>query len=175
MEESAKLYCDKSWFQFDAHCKTFPQDMRNGKNWSAGMKRANRVERRQQLWMMTSRQLHSKPLFRGELEQHLAMNHARLITYEQVRSEIQAYIEASRSQFAHKTVVSKITSDPMEVDSFGKECKKRKGDGKNVKKEGQHQNQGPNPIKDAVCWHCSKKGHLSTLVESTESVQSFKK
>ena len=30
----------------------------------------------------------------SELEQHLAMNRARLITYEQVRSEIQAHIEA---------------------------------------------------------------------------------
>ena len=29
----------------------------------------------------------------SELEQHLAMNRARLITYAQVRSEIQAYIE----------------------------------------------------------------------------------
>ena len=37
-------------------------------------------------------------LVRGELEQHLAMNRARLITYEQVRSEIQAYIGARRSQ-----------------------------------------------------------------------------
>ena len=80
-----------------------------------------------------------------ELEQHLAMNRARLITYEQVRSEIQAYIGARRRQFALKTVVSKIMSDPMEVDSFGK---KGKGD--------------PNPNKDVVCWHCGKKGHLST-------------
>ena len=35
-------------------------------------------------------------LFPGELEQHLAMNRARLITFKQVRSEIQAYIEARR-------------------------------------------------------------------------------
>ena len=31
-----------------------------------------------------------------ELKQHLVMNRARLITYEQIRSEIQAYIEARR-------------------------------------------------------------------------------
>ena len=36
----------------------------------------------------------------SELEQHLAMNRARLITYEQVRSEIQAHTEGRRSQFA---------------------------------------------------------------------------
>ena len=56
----------------------------------------------------------------SELEQHLATHRARPITYEQVRSEIQANIEARRNQFAVKTVASRITSDPMEVDSFGK-------------------------------------------------------
>ena len=59
----------------------------------------------------------------------------------------------------------KNTSDPMEVESFGKKGKKGKkgkGDGKSGKKEGQHQNRNPNPSKDVVCWHCEKKGHLST-------------
>ena len=98
----------------------------------------------------------------SELEQHLAMKCARQITYEQVRNEIQAYIEDRRSQFAFKIVVSKITSDPMEVDSFGKggkqgkKGKKGKGDGKNVGQEGQHQNQSPNPNEDVVCWHYGK-------------------
>ena len=70
----------------------------------------------------------------------------------------------------------------MEVDSFGKggkrgkrgkKGKKGKGDGKSGKKEGQHQNQGPNPNKDVVCWHCAKKGHFEqrVLVESKESIQ----
>ena len=44
-----------------------------------------------------------------------SLNRARLIPYEQVRSEIQAYIEARRSQFA---------LDPMDVDSFGNGGKK---------------------------------------------------
>ena len=59
----------------------------------------------------------------------------------------------------------KNTSDPMEVESFGKKGKKGKkgkGDGKSGKKEGQHQNQNPNSSKEVVCWHCEKKGHLST-------------
>ena len=100
------------------------------------------------------------------LEQHLAMNRARLITYDQVRSGIQAFIEARRSQFAFKTVATKSTSDPMEVDSFGKrgkkgkKGKKGKNDGKNGKKVGQQQNQSPNPNKDVVCRHCGKKGHF---------------
>ena len=49
----------------------------------------------------------------SELEQHLAMNRARLITYDQVQCEIQAYIEARRSRFAFKTVAAKSSSDPM--------------------------------------------------------------
>ena len=112
------------------------------------------------------------------------MNRARLVTYKQFRSEIQAYIEASRSQFAFKTVATKITSDPMEVASFGKggkigktskkdkKSKKRKGDGKRAKKECQHQNQNSNPSKDAVCWHFGKKGHLSTECWSNPNNQS---
>ena len=54
------------------------------------------------------------------------MNRARLITYEQVRSGIQAYIEARRSQFSFKTVAPKSTSDPVDADSFGKSDKKGK-------------------------------------------------
>ena len=79
------------------------------------------------------------------------MNRARLITYDQVRRGIQAFSEARRSQFAFKTVVAQSASDPMEVDSFGKggkKGKKMRGDGKNVKKQGQHQNQSPHPNKD---------------------------
>ena len=50
----------KSWFWIDANYKIFPQDLRNGKNWSAD----NRVERRQQLLMRTPIQPHLKPLCR---------------------------------------------------------------------------------------------------------------
>ena len=56
----------------------------------------------------------------GEVEEHLAMNRARLITYEQIR------IEARRSKFALKTVALKVNSDPMEVDRCGKGGKKGK-------------------------------------------------
>ena len=62
----------------------------------------------------------------SELEQRLAMNRARRITYEQVRSEMQANMQARRSQFAFKTVVAKSTSDPMDVASFGK-CGRKAG------------------------------------------------
>ena len=96
--KSAELYHNKSWFQIDASCKTFPQALRNEKNWPADTKGANRVERRQQLddEIKTAA---LEALVPGESEPHLAMNRARLITYEQVRSEIQAYVEARRSQF----------------------------------------------------------------------------
>ena len=38
--------------------------------------------------------------------------------------------------------------------------------------EGQHQNDDPNPGKDVVCWHCDKKGHLSTECWSNPKNQS---
>ena len=87
----------------------------------------------------------------SELE-HLAVNRARLITSEQVRCEIQAYIEARRSQFAFKTVAAKHTSDPMDVDNIGKGSKKggKKGG------KGQNQSQNPNPNKEIVCWLSGK-------------------
>ena len=87
--------------------------------------REDRVERRQQLLMRTSiKTAGLEALVPSELEQHLAMNGARLITHEQGRSDIQAFIKARRSQFVSKTVATKSTSDPMEVDSFGKGGKK---------------------------------------------------
>ena len=102
------------------------------------------------------------------------MNRARLITYEQVRSEIQTYIEARQSQFAFKTVAAKNISDPMDVDRFGKKGKKGKGDGKNGKKggTGQNQSQNPNTNLGVVCWLCGKKGHLSTECWSNPKNQS---
>ena len=100
------------------------------------------MEGRQQLLMMTSRQLHLKPLFR--------------VSWNNILFEVKSKptFEVRRSQFAFKTVATKSTSHPMEVG------KKGKGDGKSVKKEGQHQNQNLNPNKD-VCWHFGKNGHLS--------------
>ena len=76
------------------------------------------------------------------------------------------------------TLAAESTSDPMEVDSFrqggrkGKEGKKGKGDGESVKRDGQHQNQNPNPSKDVVCWHCGKEGHLRTECWSNPKNQS---
>ena len=60
LTESAELYFGQ--ILFPDQCKLQdPQDMRNGKNWSADTRGTNRVERRQQLWMMTPRQPHLKP------------------------------------------------------------------------------------------------------------------
>ena len=84
-------------------CKTYPQDSRRGRNLQADTKEASRAERRLQLLMKTSRQLRLKPSFQATA--------SRLITYEQVRSEILTYIEARRSQFAFKTVAAKNSSD----------------------------------------------------------------
>ena len=98
------------------------------------------------------------------------MNRTRLTTYEQVRSEIQSYIEARRSQFAFKTVATKerLRSNGCEgLWLSGKKCKKGKSDGKNGKEGGKGQNQTES---DVVRWHCEKNGRLSTgmLVEPKE-------
>ena len=98
----------------------------------------------------------------------LAMNRARLITYEQVRGAIQAYIAALRSQFALKTVAAKNIADPMDVDRLGKGGKM--GGKKGAK--GQHLSQNPSPNKDVVCWHCGKMGHFSTKCWSNPRNQS---
>ena len=85
----------------------------------------------------------------SELEQHLAMNRARLTMYEQIQSKIQANIEARRSQVAFKTVAAKNTSE----DSFGqggkkggKKGRKWNGGGKNGKKGGKGKTRVTIPI-----------------------------
>ena len=52
-------------------------------------------------------------LIPSELEPHLAMNRARLITYAQVR----VLTESRRNQFAFRTFAAKNKSDPMDVDN----------------------------------------------------------
>ena len=88
MEESAELHYDKSWFQIDAYCKTF----------TAGLEKREELVRRYERskWSGTTttaldddtKTAALEAFDPCELEQHLAMNRARLITYEQVWSEI---------------------------------------------------------------------------------------
>lgn len=100
-----------------------------------------------------------------ELEQHLAMNRARLPTYDNVRAEIQAYIEARRSQFAFRPAAR--NPDAMDVDSFSRKGGKKggKGDGRGNNKGGKNKNgkgtKGQQNVGDRECWNCGKKGHLS--------------
>ena len=88
----------------------------------------------------------------SELEQHFVMNRARLITYEQVRSETQAYIKARRGQFAFKTVATKRTSHPMEV--YRKVMVRVARKKVNVRTRTRIQARTL-----FVGWHCGKKGH----------------
>ena len=111
----------------------------------------------------------------GELEQHLAMNRARITTYDQVRAEIQAYIEARRSQFALKVGAGARNPDAMDVDSFarwgkgGKGTDKGKKGGKasappaaHPKGGGRSQAASTDKNKEIECWNCGKKGHRSS-------------
>ena len=41
VEESAELCHDKSWFQIGANCKTFPEDLRSGKELVRRYERSN--------------------------------------------------------------------------------------------------------------------------------------
>ena len=103
-------------FQIGANYKIFPQVLRSGRNWFADTKGPSRAERRPAALDEDIKTAALKALVPSELEQHLAMNRARPITHEQVRIEIQAYIEALQSQFEFKTVAAKSTSDPMDVE-----------------------------------------------------------
>ena len=166
MEESAELFCD---ILVPDRCKL--QDLPAGlEKWEELVRRYERSKSIGTTTAALDEDIKTVALEALPSNKHLAMNRARLITYEQVRSEIQAYIEARRSQFAFKTSAAQSTSDPMDVDSSGKGGKK----GKKGKKEGkgQNQSQNPNPSKNAVCWHCGKKRHLSTECWSNPKNQS---
>ena len=63
VEESAEHFCDKSCLQVGANCNILSQDSRGLRIRCADTKEAIRAERRQQLLMKTSRQLHWKPSF----------------------------------------------------------------------------------------------------------------
>ena len=101
----------------------------------------------------------------SELEQHLAMNRARLIKYEQFRSEIQGCIEARRIKSHFRELLQRALQLRWMWTALAKKGKKGnkgktgKGDGKNGKigGKGQNQSQNPNPSKDAVCWLESKE------------------
>ena len=81
VEESAEPFCEKSWFQIGVNCKIFPQDSSSGRNWFADTKGADRAEQRQQPLDEDIKTTALEALVPSELEQHLAMNRARLTTY----------------------------------------------------------------------------------------------
>ena len=55
---------------------------------------------------------------------------------------------------------------------MAKEARRKGKEGKGDGKRGQHQNPNPNPSKDAVCWHCGRKSHLSAACWSNPKNQS---
>ena len=124
MEENAELFCDK--ILVPDRCKL--QDLPTGlEKWKELVRRCERSKSSRTTTAVLDADIKKaalEPLAPSELEQHLAMNRARLITYEQVRGEIQGYIGARHSQVAAKTVAAKNTSDPMDVDSFGNDGNK---------------------------------------------------
>ena len=152
MKESAELFCDKSWFQIDAKCKIFLQDLRK---WEELVHRNERSKSSGTTTAALGEDIKTAALealmFRVSWNNILPCTVHHSSRTSRFENEILAYIEARRSQFAFETVSAKSTSDPMEVDSFGKggktgkKGKQGKGDGRSGKKEGQHQNQNSNP------------------------------
>ena len=86
MEESAEHFCDSSWVQIGANCKIVPQDSRSGRNWFADTSSGTTTAALDEDIKTAALEAYVP----SEFEQHLGMNRARLIKYEQVRSEIQA-------------------------------------------------------------------------------------
>eukprot|EP00971_Amphidinium_carterae_P263424 5226408-Amphidinium_carterae.1 len=97
-----------------------------------------------------------------ELEQHLAMNRARLPTYDKVRAEVDGYIDAKVSQGAIKGSKHQ-QGDPMDVDTFVRGNKPPNGpsNGSNSNNR-KPQGSAEKPKKDIECWNCGKKGHRSS-------------
>ena len=162
MEESAERSCDKYWFQLGANYKTFPTGL---EKWEVLVRPYERSNSSGTVTASLDEHIKTgalEALVLCELGQHLATNRIRRTTYEQGRSEIQAYIEASRSQFASKTVAVKITSDPMDVARAARRAARKARRKVAARKDAKvkNQNQNPSTNNDAVCWHCGKKGHL---------------
>ena len=78
------------------------------------------------------------------------MNRRRLITHHQIRCEIQVHTEGRQI----KTVAAKNTSDPMDLDSIGK-------NGKNSKNGSKGQSQITFSNKEVACEHGGQEGYLS--------------
>ena len=80
-------------------------------------------------------------------------------------------MEARRSQCAFKTVAPKSTSDPMDVDSFGK---KGKGEQERPDRRQRSKSDSESESKQGrfVCWHCGERGHMSTECWSNPMNQS---
>ena len=84
MEESAEHFCGTSCFQIVANCKIFPQDSRNWDELARRYEKSNSSGTTTAALDEDIKTAALGALVPSELEQHLAMNRARLITYEQV-------------------------------------------------------------------------------------------
>ena len=104
-----------------------------------------------------------EPLVPTELEQHLLVNRARVITCDQVRNDIHVFLSTPKSvriQGGRCKEHCRPNGCGQLRHSKGK-GKQGKGDGKGQRGKGPAQSQSSNPKMDAVCWHRGKKGHLS--------------
>ena len=109
-EESAELFCDKSWFQIGANYKISPQDLRSGKNCFAD----TRYQRSKSSGTTTPaldediKTAALEALVPSEFEQHLPINRARKSKPTMKPTEVNLH--------SRQKVTAKSTSDPMEVD-----------------------------------------------------------
>ena len=127
-------------------------------------------------------------LLSDDLEKHVQLNRARLISYGVLREEIKTYSEC-RGHAARNTKQKGSShpggDDPMDIGAFGKgkgkqgkgkqgkgkQGKGKHGKGKGKGKQGQQGQQGQqgrdrskdkDKNKDSIeCWNCGKRGHYS--------------
>ena len=111
-----------------------------------------------------------------DLEKHVQLNGARLISYGVLRREIKTYCEFRGHANARNTNQKGSShsggDDPMDIGAFGK-GKGKQGKGKHGKckgkgkqgQQGQHgqdKDKSKDKRKDSVeCWNCGKRGHDS--------------
>ena len=97
-----------------------------------------------------------------ELEEHIMMNQSRLGSYELIRREVAAYLEArTGARIREVPVLNRQQRDPnaMDIGSLTRKGKGKEGKGKGKEKKG-GMGKGKGDKSNLLCWNCGRLGHM---------------